>query len=101
MARGALLCVLEAIARERVAWTRHTVDARLSPAYHCLVKTYTYRVIIEPDERNTFHAYVPALPGCHTWGETLEKARTNIRDALDAYVRSMIADGVDVPVGLS
>ncbi|OGZ96307.1 MAG: hypothetical protein A3J10_04055 [Candidatus Sungbacteria bacterium RIFCSPLOWO2_02_FULL_54_10] len=65
------------------------------------MKTYTYRVIIEPDERNTFHAYVPALPGCHTWGETLEKARTNIRDALDAYVRSMIADGVDVPVGLS
>ena len=52
-------------------------------------KFYTYRVIVEPDERNTFHAYVPALPGCHTWGETLKETRENIRDAIDAYVRSL------------
>jgi len=61
------------------------------------VKNYTYRVIIEPDEKGTFHAYVPALSGCHTWGESLEVARDNIRDALTAYVRSLIADGEPVP----
>ena len=62
-----------------------------------VMKTYTYRIIIEPDERNTFHAYVPALPGCHTWGETLEETRKNIRDALDVYLRSLLADGESVP----
>lgn len=61
------------------------------------MKTYTYRIIIEPDERNTFHAYAPALPGCHTWGESLEKARLNIHDAMNAYIRSLQKDGEPIP----
>lgn len=61
------------------------------------MKSYTYRVIIEPDEGKTFHAYVPALPGCHTFGKTVEETRRNVRDAIDAYIRSMITDGLSVP----
>lgn len=61
------------------------------------MKTYTYRVIIEPDENNTFHAYVPALPGCHTWGESLDETRENVRDAIDVYLRSLKADGEPIP----
>lgn len=61
------------------------------------MKTYTYRIIIEPDENKTYHAYVPALPGCHTWGESIEAARKNIKDAMDAYLRSLIADGERIP----
>jgi predicted RNase H-like HicB family nuclease len=61
------------------------------------MKTYTYRIIIDPDENNTYHAYVPALPGCHTWGESIEIARKNIKDAIDAYLRSLIADGERIP----
>ena len=56
------------------------------------MKSYTYRIIIEPDEKNTFHGYVPALPGCHTWGKTIEIALRNIRDAIDFYIRSLEAD---------
>jgi len=62
-----------------------------------VMQSYTYRIIIEPDERNTFHAYVPALPGCHTWGESINQARKNIQDAIDVYIRSLIVDGLDVP----
>ena len=61
------------------------------------MKTYTYRIIIEPDENNTFHGYVPALPGCHTWGKTLTSTRENIRDAIDVYLRSLQADGEIIP----
>lgn len=61
------------------------------------MNVYTYRVIIEPDEGNTFHAYVPALFGCHTWGESMEEAKKNIRDAIDVYIRSLQADGEEVP----
>ena len=61
------------------------------------MKVYTYRVIIEPDENNTFHAFVPALPGCHTWGETFDEARRNVRDAIDAYLRSLKSDGESIP----
>jgi predicted RNase H-like HicB family nuclease len=61
------------------------------------MKNITYRVIIEPDEKGTYHAYVPALRGCHTWGESIEEARENIKDAMDVYIRSLIADGEEVP----
>ncbi|MGC9602712.1 MAG: type II toxin-antitoxin system HicB family antitoxin [Minisyncoccia bacterium] len=60
------------------------------------MESYTYRVIIEPDEGG-YHASVPALPGCHTWGKTINDARTMIRDAIDVYVRSLIADGGKIP----
>lgn len=61
------------------------------------MKFHTYRVIIEPDEHGTFHGYVPSLPGCHTWGETIEETRRNIRDAIDTYLRSLAADGEKIP----
>ena len=61
------------------------------------MNNYAYRVIIAPDENHTFHAYVPALPGCHSWGETIEEARKNIHDALDVYLRSLKADGESIP----
>jgi len=59
---------------------------------------YTYRIIIEPDENNTFHAYVPALPGCHTWGESFDEARENVRDAIDVYIKSLAKDGEKIPI---
>ena len=64
------------------------------------MKFHSYRVIIEPDENNTFHAYVPALPGCHTWGESFEETRENVRDAIDVYLRSLRADKEPIPEDL-
>ena len=61
------------------------------------METYTYRIIIEPDENGTFHGYVPALPGCHTWGKTLEVTRENTRDAIEVYIRSLRSDGEVIP----
>ena len=61
------------------------------------MKSYSYRVIIEPDENNTFHGFVPALPGCHTWGATFEETRKNMRDAIDVYIRSLKIDKQPVP----
>lgn len=46
---------------------------------------YTFRVIIEPDGRR-FHAYAPALPGCHTHGKTITEAQKHIKDAIELYV---------------
>lgn len=66
------------------------------------MRIYTYRVIIEPDEKNTFHGYVSALPGCHTWGETIEETKKNLKDAIRAYIASLFADKKPIPkeVGL-
>lgn len=61
------------------------------------MRNYTFRIIIEPDEQGTYHGYVPCLRGCHTWGETIEKTRENLRDAMSAYIASLVADGEQVP----
>jgi len=58
--------------------------------------TYQFTVVIEPDE-DRFHAYVPALPGCHTFGDTLDEARANIAEAIQLHIESMQQDGEPVP----
>ena len=58
---------------------------------------YTFRTIIEPDENNTFHGYVPSLPGCHTWGISLVETKEKLKDAIEAYIASLIEDNEPIP----
>ena len=39
--------------------------------------------MIESCEEGGFHAWVPALPGCHSEGETEEETMRNIREAIE------------------
>jgi len=36
----------------------------------------TYTVILRPDDNGTFVAYVPAIEGCHAWGQTRTEAQS-------------------------
>jgi predicted RNase H-like HicB family nuclease len=58
---------------------------------------YIFTVVIEPDE-NGFHAFVPVLPGCHTFGESVEEARVNITEAVELHVESLLEDGEAIPM---
>lgn len=61
------------------------------------METYSLTAVIEPDE-DQFHAYAPSLPGCHTFGATIEEARQNIAEAIRLHLDCMAEDG-EVPVG--
>ena len=37
-----------------------------------------YKIVIRPDDNGTFVAYVPAIKGCHAWGETSAAARIEL-----------------------
>ena len=37
-----------------------------------------YTIVIRPDDNGTFVAYVPAIQGCHAWGETSAAARAEL-----------------------
>ncbi len=56
-----------------------------------------YTVIFEPEDEGGFHVYCPALPGCHSFGETKEEALKNIREAIEAYLGSLKKDGLPFP----
>ncbi|MBC7170387.1 type II toxin-antitoxin system HicB family antitoxin [Candidatus Bipolaricaulota bacterium] len=59
--------------------------------------TFRVRAVLEPDEGG-FHAYCPALRGCHSWGATRDEALVNIREAAAAYIESMLEHGDPIPV---
>jgi predicted RNase H-like HicB family nuclease len=48
-----------------------------------------YNVIYKPEPEGGFTAIVPSLPGCVTYGETLEQAQAIAKDAIIAYLASM------------
>ena len=58
---------------------------------------YDFTVVIEPDDVG-YHAFVPALPGCHSHGATLDEAQKNIAEAAELHIEAMIADGDEIPV---
>lgn len=45
-----------------------------------------FEVVLEPDESGGWHAYIPKVRGCRTWGRSLGAARRYIREALATCV---------------
>lgn len=46
----------------------------------------TYRVVFERDDSGAWIVAVPGVRGCHTYGRSLQQARTRIREALALWV---------------
>lgn len=63
------------------------------------MRSYLFKVIIEPDEDRWF-AHCPVLEekGAATWGYTQEEALKNIKEVLEMTVRSMAKHGEALPV---
>lgn len=62
------------------------------------MKAVTYTLHIEPADEGGFVACFPALPGCHTQGETLEEVIAMAKDALGGYLETLRAHGDPIPV---
>lgn len=58
----------------------------------------SYTVIFEREEDGGYHAFVPALKGCHSQGDTLDEAISNIREAISLYLESLKAAGEPIPI---
>jgi len=46
------------------------------------------KVIFYPEKEGGYSASIPALPGCHSQGETLEEALANIREAAEGWLEA-------------
>jgi antitoxin HicB len=55
-----------------------------------------YTVLIYPDE-DAYSVVVPALPGCVTWGNTVDEAIVSAREAIEGHVAALRDTGQDVP----
>ena len=50
---------------------------------------YEFDVVILEDETGGYIALVPALPRCHTQGDTLEELMKNIKEAIELYTETL------------
>jgi predicted RNase H-like HicB family nuclease len=51
--------------------------------------------IIRPEpDAGGYSASIPALPGCHTQGETLDEVRANLREAAEGWLAVAHEDGL-------
>lgn len=56
-----------------------------------------FPIIIEKDN-DGFYATCPSLEGCLTSGNTYEEALSNIKDAIELYVKDCLEDGEPVVI---
>ena len=57
----------------------------------------TYRILLRKEPEGGYTVLVPALPGCITFGETIEEAIKMAKEAIELYLESMIGNGEDIP----
>jgi predicted RNase H-like HicB family nuclease len=51
--------------------------------------------IIHPEpDAGGYSASIPALPGCHTQGESLDEVRANLREAAEGWLAVALDDGL-------
>lgn len=60
-------------------------------------KTFSYSVFYEQVSEGGYVAFVPALPGCHTQGGTLEETERHVKEAIALCLESLAAHGEAIP----
>ena len=64
-----------------------------------LTRAYPIEIVPDVDTEGglVYVALHPDLPGCMSHGATPEEALEGLREARELYIRSVIADGLEVP----
>lgn len=61
------------------------------------MEKFIYQIVLTPEEGGGYSVEVPDLPGCFTYGETVEDAAAMAADAAKTYVASLMEHGETVP----
>jgi predicted RNase H-like HicB family nuclease len=65
--------------------------------YNRAMNGYNYTVILEREESGGYHAFCPALRGCHAQGDSYEEAIQNVTEAIQLYIESLKARSEPIP----
>ena len=57
----------------------------------------SYRVLLTKELEGGYTVTVPSLPGCVTYGDTVDEAIRMAREAIDLYLESLEAHGDPIP----
>lgn len=61
------------------------------------MKVLNYRVLLRKEPEGGYTVTVPSLPGCITYGETIEEAIEMAKEAIELYIESLKEHGEEIP----
>lgn len=56
-----------------------------------------YKILLHKEAEGGYTVTVPVLPGCVTYGKTLEEAIRMAREAIELYIEILTERGEDIP----
>ena len=62
------------------------------------MRIFNYRVLLQKEPEGGYTVIVPILPGCVTYGETIEEAKKMAKDAISLYIESLTAHNEEIPI---
>lgn len=62
------------------------------------MRTLSYRILLRKEPEGGYTVLVPSLPGCITYGKSVEDAIEMAKDAIRGYIESLVEDGEEIPV---
>lgn len=56
-----------------------------------------FKILLREEPEGGYTVTVPVLPGCVTFGKTVNEAIDMARDAIEIYIENLVAMGEDIP----
>lgn len=56
-----------------------------------------YRILLRKETEGGYTVMVPSLPGCVTYGDTIDEAIKMAKEAIELYIESLKEHGEEVP----
>jgi len=61
------------------------------------MKILSYRILLRKEPEGGYTVIVPSLPGCVTYGDTIEEAIEMAKEAIELYIESLKDHGEEIP----
>ena len=61
------------------------------------MKILNYRIFLRKEPEGGYTVLVPSLPGCVTYGDSIEDAVEMAKEAIEGYLESMKEHGEEIP----
>ena len=61
------------------------------------MKVLSYRILLRKEVEGGYTVIVPSLPGCVTYGDTIEEAVEMAKEAIELYLESLKEHDEEIP----
>jgi predicted RNase H-like HicB family nuclease len=61
------------------------------------MRQLTYRILLNREPEGGYTVTVPTLPGCITYGESVDEAISMAKEAIELYLESLVAHNEPIP----